>query len=481
MSASRNAGADPARALVAELRAALAKGQVLTKPDELACYGFDAAADGPTGTMERRPAVIVFPRTTQEVSRVVEIAGRHDVAVFTRGAGTNLSGGSTPFAGGLVLCMLEMRRILDLDTVNLTATVQPGVIVKELDDAAAAHGLMYAPDPGSMATATMGGSVAECSGGLRGLKYGVTKDYVMGLEVVLADGRVLRCGGKTVKNVTGYDLVKLMVGSEGTLGIVTEIIVKLLPRPEAVRSMTAAFASKRAAAQCGIDIVAAGVIPATLEYLDRMTIEAVEAFTHVGLPMDAEALLLIEVDGIPEVVAREAEVVEATCAAHGGSVRVAQTVGERDDLWAARRAALPALARLRPTTIVEDATVPRGELVRMLELVDDIAARHGLTIGVVGHAGDGNLHPTILTDKRDPAEMARVQAGIDELFAGALKLGGTLSGEHGIGTSKQRYLPWEIGEVGVEITERIKRALDPRDLLNPGKVVTLAKAPGPAE
>jgi glycolate oxidase len=461
-------------ALLRDLRSGLAAGQVLTAAEDLVCYGFDAAADSVPG----RPVAVVFPRSTAEVSHVVQAAARHHRPIFTRGAGTNLSGGSTPTDGGVVLCLLEMHEILEIDAVNLTATVQPGVIIKELDEAAAAHGLMYPPDPGSVATATMGGSVAECAGGLRGLKYGVTKDYVTGLEVVLADGRVLRSGGKTVKNVTGYDLVKLMVGSEGTLGVITEIVVRLRPRPEAMRSMVSYFHSQRAAADTAIAIVGAGVIPATLEFMDHTTIVAVEAYTHVGLQVEADALLLIEVDGIPEMVAREAEAVLAQCRDHGGDVREVSPGAERDALWTARRAALPATARLRPTTIVEDATVPRSQIAAMLELVAEVARKHDVTISVVGHAGDGNLHPTILTDKSDPAEMERVHAAIDEIFAGALRLGGTLSGEHGIGTSKQRYLPWEIGDVGVEISQRIKRALDPQDLLNPGKVVTLAGSAG---
>jgi glycolate oxidase len=457
-------------ALLRDLRSGLAAEQVVTAPEELVCYGFDAAADAVPGL----PVAAVFPRSTAEVSHVVQAAGRHRRPIYTRGSGTNLSGGSTPVNGGLVVCLLDMNEIVEIDTVNLTATVQPGVIIKDLDDAAGKVGLMYPPDPGSVAVASMGGSVAECSGGLRGLKYGVTKDYVMGLEVVLADGRVLRSGGKTVKNVTGYDLVKLMVGSEGTLGIITEIVVKLRPRPGAMRSMLAYFDDQRVAANAAIAIVGAGVIPATLEFMDHITIAAVEDFTHVGLRKEAEAVLLVEVDGIPEVVEREAATVLAQLRAHGGDVQEARDAAERDALWAARRAALPAVARLRPTIIVEDATVPRSQIATMLDLVADIARRHDLTISVVGHAGDGNLHPSILCDKGDPEEMARVDVAIDELFAGTLRLGGTLSGEHGIGTSKQRYLPWEIGEVGVEVSQRIKRALDPHDLLNPGKVVTLA-------
>ena len=348
----------------------------------------------------------------------MQAAARYRRPVYTRGAGTNLSGGSTPVDGGLVVCMLDMHEIVEIDAVNLTATVQPGVIIKDLDEACGKLGLMYPPDPGSVAVATMGGSVAECSGGLRGLKYGVTKDYVMGLEVVLADGRVLRSGGKTVKNVTGYDLVKLMVGSEGTLGVITEITVKLRPRPEAVRSMLVYFDDQKVAADAAVAIVGAGVIPATLEFMDHTTIVAVENFTHVGLREDAEAALLIEVDGIPEVVEREAATVLEVLRAHGGEVKEAAMGAERDSLWAARRAALPAVARLRPTIIVEDATVPRSQITAMLDLVAELAEKHDLAISVVGHAGDGNLHPSILCDKNDPVEMARVNAAIDELFAG---------------------------------------------------------------
>lgn len=473
MSPARRTTALDDAAFLRDLRDTLDREQVLTDARDLLCYGFDAAAD----TTRGRPSAVVFPRTTEEVSGVVRVAARHRRPIFPRGAGTNLSGGAVPSDGGVVLCLLEMDAILDLDAVNLTATVQPGVIIRDLDSRAAAHRLMYPPDPGSVATATMGGSVAECAGGLRGLKYGVTKDYVMGLEVVLGDGRVLRSGGKTLKNVTGYDIVKLMVGSEGTLGIVTEITVRLLPRPAEVRSMTAAFPDAQAAAHAAIAIVAAGVIPATLEYIDHLTLAAIEDYTHAGLPVEAEALLLIEVDGIAELVMRDAAVVATTCADHGGTVHVARDDAERDGLWAARRAALPSMARLRPTTIVEDATVPRGEIARMLALVDDVARRNHVTIGVVGHAGDGNLHPTIVTDAGDSAEMARVHAAIDEIFAGALRLGGTLSGEHGIGVSKRRYLPWEIGDTGLEVAARIKRAFDPDNLLNPGKVVELEAPP----
>ncbi len=294
-----------------------------------------------------------------------------------------------------MLVTTMMNRILEVDAENLTATVQPGVIVQTLNDAVASHGLIYPPDPGTVATATMGGTVAECSGGLRGLKYGVTKHYIMGLEVVLADGSVLRAGGKTVKNVTGYDLVKLFTGSEGTLGIITGITVKLIPAPEYRRTMMAIF-----------------------DDLDRVTVQAVEEYARIGLPTEAEAILLIEVDGIREVVEKEAAVVLEICRRQGAaSIRAAETDAERDELWAARRAAMPALAKMRPTIVMEDATVPRSNVPAMIRGLNDIARRHRLKIGTFGHAGDGNLHPAILTDVSDKEEMARVERAVDEIFA----------------------------------------------------------------
>ncbi len=446
----------------------LGKENVVTTKEDLLCYSFDATADLP----EHLPEVLVTPASTKQVSEVVKFANQHKLPVYPRGSGTNLSGGTVPVRGGIVLSLLKMNQIIDIDPENLTATVQPGVIIQSLNTAVAAHGLIYPPDPGSMATATMGGSVAECSGGLRGLKYGVTRDYVMGLEVVLADGDVVRFGGKTVKNVTAYDMVRLFTGSEGTLGIITEIIVRLIPAPETRETMFALFSELSSAGNAITDIVRNKVIPATMEIMDRITMQTVENHAHVGLPTDAEAVLLVEVDGIPEVVRREAETVREVIARHGGTVRAAADDRERDKLWAARRAALPALAQLRPTTILEDATVPRSKITDMLLAVQDIGRRYNLTIGTFGHAGDGNLHPTILTDARDSEEMERVHQAVDEIFKVALSLGGTLSGEHGIGMAKARYLPREIGEKGVQVLQRIKEALDPGCLLNPGKFVS---------
>lgn len=457
----------PLQEAIDKLNNSLGKENVITTREDLLCYSFDATADLP----EHLPDVLVTPRTKKQVSEVVKIAQSYKLPLYPRGSGTNLSGGTVPLRGGIVLSLLKMNQILEIDPENLTATVQPGVIIQNLNAAVAPHGLIYPPDPGSMATATMGGSVAECSGGLRGLKYGVTRDYVMGLELVLADGDVVRFGGKTVKNVTAYDMVRLFTGSEGTLGIITEIIVRLIPAPEARETMSALFSDLTSAGNAIKDIVRSKVIPATMEIMDRVTVRTVENHAHVGLPTDAEAVLLVEVDGIPEVVRREAQTVREVIARHGGTVKEAADDRERDNLWSARRAALPALAQLRPTTILEDATVPRSKVTDMLLAIQDIGRRHNLTIGTFGHAGDGNLHPTILADARNSEEMERVHLAVDEIFKAALSLGGTLSGEHGIGMAKSRYLPREIGEKGVQVLQRIKEALDPECILNPGKLV----------
>jgi glycolate oxidase len=327
-----------------------------------------------------------------------------------------------------------------------------------------------------MAVATIGGTIAENSGGLRGLKYGVTKHYVMGMEVVLPTGDLFRFGGKTVKNVTAYDFTGLFVGSEGTLGIVTEVILKLIPAPKYRKSLMAFFDRLEDAGQTVTDIIRSHVIPATLEIMDNMTIRTVENFSKVGLPTDVAALLLIEVDGNGrDAVEEEAQKVVEAVEKNGGRYKLAQTDQERDALWAARRAALPALAQVKPATVLEDATVPRTKIVDMLKAIQEIAKKYNLTVGTFGHAGDGNLHPTFLVDPTDRDEMARLDRAIDEVFDVALKLGGTLSGEHGIGIAKKKYLRNELGDSGIEVMKRLKRALDPDNILNPGKLVPMEK------
>lgn len=454
--------------VIQELIQALGQENVITDQEDLVCYSFDATPDVPNPL----PDVVVTPGSTEEVVKVVNIARKYKTPIYPRGSGTNLCGDTVPLKGGIVLSLLKMNKILEIDAENLVAVVQPGVIIQDLNNAVAPYGLIYPPDPGTVTTATMGGSVAECSGGLRGLKYGVTKDYVMGLEVVLPNGKVARFGGKTVKNVTGYDMVKLFVGSEGTLGIITEIIVKLIPAPETKASMLAIFNSLEDAGNTIREIIASKVIPATLEIMDQVTIRTVENYAKVGLPTDAKAILLIEVDGIPEVVAREAEAVEKVVQQNNGTIQRAENDQERENIWTARRAALPALAQFRPTTVLEDATVPRSKITEMLLFLEELAKKYNLHIGTFGHAGDGNLHPTILTDARDKEEMERVHKAIDEIFAKAVELGGTLSGEHGIGIAKAKYMPLEFNEASLEAMRAIKNALDPEGLFNPGKLIS---------
>ncbi len=453
--------------LIDALRQAVGAEHVLTGREDLLCYSYDA-----TPGFSHLPEAVVMPASAAEVARVLALANEARVPVYPRGAGTNLSAGAVPLKGGLVLLTARLNRIVEIDAANLVAVAEPGVVVGDLNKAVEEFGLIYPPDPGTVATATLGGTVAENAGGLRGLKYGVSKHYVMGLEVVLADGRILHTGGKTVKDVAGYDLTKLFTGSEGTLGVITQVTVKLVPAPEARQSMLATFAGLDDAGRAIAAIIAAKIIPATLEIMDNATVRTVEEYAKVGLPTEAEAVLLIEVDGIAEAVAKDAaKVAEVLKANNAADIRTAADAAERDKIWAARRAALPALAKLRPTTFVEDATVPRSKVPDMIRAVNGIAAKHSVTIGTFGHAGDGNLHPTIVCDIRDAAEMERVQQAMDEIFAAALALGGTLSGEHGIGAGKLRYMESQFGPAAMGAMRAIKKALDPNCILNPGKLV----------
>lgn len=440
---------------------------VLTGKEDLLCYSYDA-----TPGYSHMPDVVISPGTTEEVSKVLALANSEKIPVYPRGSGTNLSAGTVPMKGGIVLLMTRFQKIIEIDAANLVAVAEPGVIVSTLNKAVEEFGLIYPPDPGTVATATLGGTVSENAGGLRGLKYGVSKHYVMGLEVVLADGSIMQCGGKNVKDVAGYDMTKLFTGSEGTLGVITKIIVKLVPAPEARKAMMAIFSNLDYAGNAISAIIANKVIPATLEIMDNATIRTVEDYAHVGLPINAEAVLLIEVDGIPEVVEKEAaKVIEVLKANKADDIQVAKDAAQRDKIWAARRAALPALAKLRPTTFVEDATVPRSKVPDMIRAVNAAAAKHKVTIGTFGHAGDGNMHPTIVCDLRDKEEMERVYKAMDDIFGAAIALGGTLSGEHGIGLGKLPYMEDQFGAVGMKTMKTIKKALDPNCILNPGKLV----------
>jgi glycolate oxidase len=461
------------KAVIERLKEIVGTSNVLSHKVDLMTYSYDATADMP----HKLPDVVVMPGGTAEVQSIVDLARENKIPIYPRGAGTNLCGGCIPLKQGMVLSLQRMNKILDVDTENLTATVQPGVVIQELNDLVAKHGLIYPPDPGTVTTATMGGSVAENSGGLRGLKYGVTKHYVMGMEVVLANGKKVRFGGKTVKNVTAYDFSNLFVGSEGTLGIITEITAKLIPAARHRQSMMATFKTLEDAGNTVAGIIAAQVIPATLEIMDNETIKIVDKYANVGLPEDAAALLLIEVDGMAEsVVQQEAEAVQKVVEENRGDLKIATSEAERDKLWSARRSALPALAQLGSCVIIEDATVPRSMITKMLVACAGIAKKHNVTIGTFGHAGDGNLHPTIIADKNDRDEMARVHAAVDDIFAAALSFGGTVSGEHGIGIAKMKYLKDELGENGLALMKSIKEALDPYNIMNPGKMIPVQEA-----
>jgi len=451
---------------IAQIRQTVGDAKVITSDEDLIPYSFDG-----TAALKQKPACVVFPESTEEVAACVKLAVAHQVPIVTRGSGTGLSGGSVPLDGCMVLCLVKLDRILELDDKNLTIHAQCGVITKEIDDAAAMHGLFYPPDPGSMKISTIGGNVAENSGGLRGLKYGVTRDYVMGMTVVLADGSIAKLGNKCVKDVAGYSLKDLFIGSEGTLGIITEVLLKLLPRPVARRTMLAMYDSMEAAAETVSAIIAARIIPCTLEFLDRMTINCVEDYAQIGLPTDMEALLLMETDGHPAAVEDEARLMRDIALANGArEVKMAADEAESARLASARRSAFSALARVRPTTILEDVTVPRSELARMVKFINVTAAKYELLIGTFGHMGDGNLHPTFLTNETDTAEMHRVEQALEEIVSETLLLGGTVTGEHGVGLAKKSFLKRQFGEASYDLLRLVKRSLDPQALLNPGKI-----------
>jgi len=452
--------------ILQELRKIVGPENVVSSPVALLTYGYDATL------LEGRADVVVFPLDTAQVAAVMALAHRERIPVTPRGGGTNLSGGSIPRAGGIVLVLTRMNRILEIDPENRTATVQPGVTNMELQKAVAPLGFRYAPDPASQKVSTMGGNVGECSGGMLGVKYGVTKDHVLGLKIVLDDGQVIQTGGKLAPDYPELDFTSILVGSEGTLGVVTEITVRLMPLPAATKTMLAVYDRLEDAGDSVSAIIASGIIPATLELLDRVVIGAVEDFVHAGLPLDAEAVLLIEVDGAAEGLERQAEEVIRLCREKGArEVRVAKTAQERDLLWLGRRTAIGAIARLRPSYDLEDVTVPRNRLTQMLREVARLAREYRLQIGLLAHSGDGNLHPLMLFDERDKEEMERVMAARAEMFRVALKLGGTLSGEHGIGLGKLDFMPELFRPAEIDFMRRIKAAFDPSGIINPGKVV----------
>ncbi|HEX6498068.1 MAG TPA: FAD-linked oxidase C-terminal domain-containing protein [Micromonosporaceae bacterium] len=461
--------------LVAALRAELPESAVLTDPDLLRTYQHDHAGLCDFGT----PAVLVRARSTEHVATALRIASRWRVPVVPQGALTGLAGAANAVDGALLLSLAAMDRILEIDPVNRIAVVQPGVVNAALAAETAKVGLRYPPDPGSWQSSTIGGNVATNAGGMCCVKYGVTTEYVLGLEVVLADGEVLRTGRRTAKGVAGYDLTRLFVGSEGTLGVITEITVALRPAAESSLTLAAVFPTVASAGAAVTAIVAAGCVPSLLELLDQTHLRAVEAYRPMGLNTEAKALLLAAVDTGDRAAADLAKI-EALCVGAGADeVYAATDADEASALLEARRAAHPGMEKLAADTfpagigtlIVDDIAVPRSRLAEMIEGVEKLAAEHDVLVGIVGHAGDGNLHPTIVVDRSDPESVARGRVVFDAIMRLGLDLGGTCTGEHGVGLLKRDWLAEEIGPVGVRVHRAVKAALDPAGILNPGKVL----------
>ena len=453
--------------LIEHLQETLGSDKVRTSLEDRIAYSYD-------GTFEQDlPDVAVLPESTEDVAATVQIAAEHQVPVIPRGMASGLAAASVPFGGGIVLSLTRMNRILEVDEENRTALVEAGVVTVDLERAVEEVGLFYPPDPSSNEQSTIGGNIACNAGGPRCLKYGVTGDYVMGLTAVLHNGQVLRTGGKAIKNVVGYDLTSLFVGSEGTLGVITEALVRLVTKPKAVRTARAEFPALEDASGTVNAILAAGVVPATLEMMDETAIACIEEAMELGLPLDVEAILIIETDGADEAtVVREIETVARVCRENGArAVSVAQTEADRDRLWRARRSVSPSLARKAPNKLGEDITVPRSAIPEAVRRIKEISASYGLPIVVFGHAGDGNLHPNILFDKRDDEEWRKVEQIVAEIFQVALDLEGTLSGEHGVGTLKRPFMHQALSSVSIDVQRRIKEAFDPLGILNPGKVL----------
>jgi glycolate oxidase len=452
--------------VIAQLQEIAGKDGVLASAEDLAVYGYD-------GTFEdHRPDLVVLPRTTEQVSQLVMLAARERIPVVTRGLGSGLAAASVPFEGGIVMAMTRMNHILEIDAINAVAQVEAGVVTADLQTAVEKLGLFYPPDPSSLRHSTIGGNIACNAGGPRGLKYGVTGDYVLGLTVVLADGRQLHTGGKLIKDVVGYDLNALFTGSEGTLAVITAALLRLTTRPKFTRTALVEFELLEDASRTVNAVLSAGVIPAALELMDETAIACIEAALHLGLPLDVEATLLVETDGMDEAfVIREIEAVAKICQENGARlVKMARDEEERTNLWKARRSVSPALARNAPNKLGEDITVPRSAIPEAIRRLKAISVKYGLPIVIFGHAGDGNLHPNILFDKRDPSQWEKVGQMVSEEFALALELGGTLSGEHGVGALKRPYMQQALGPVSLDIQKRIKAALDPLNILNPGKI-----------
>jgi len=438
--------------------------KISTAPEDLICYGFDASG------MEVSPSAVVWPEHTEDVVKIMKYAYDNGIPVIPRGAGTGMTGGGVPVTGAILLSLEKMNRILDVDPENLHVLCEPGLINGRLQREIERKGLFYPPDPASMNFCTIGGNVAENAGGPRAIKYGVTRDYVMEIESVLPNGDILTTGVKTSKGVVGYDLTRLLVGSEGTLSVFTKIRLKILPMPEEVITLLALFSNLESSGLAVSHIVASKIIPRTLEFMDREVIMAVENFKPVGLPREAEAVLLIELDGYPTTITREAEKVADICRHLGAEVSMAEDEEARAKLWEARRAVSPALYHISPTKINEDIVVPRNRIPEMLKRLRRLSEESGIKIVNFGHAGDGNIHVNIMIDRNNKEEYTKGVELVKHVFKETLDLGGTISGEHGIGLTKAPYIGMEISETGLSIMKSIKKVFDPKNILNPGKI-----------
>jgi len=457
--------------LIRELRSIVGDDYVVHEPDDLIVFEYDGSVD------RALPRAVVIPRSTSEVSQVVDAVSRRGLPIVARGAGTGLSGGAVAEQGGVVLALTRMHDILEIDPDNRLAVVEPGVVNIDLTNEASKYGLYFAPDPSSQKACTIGGNVAENSGGPHCLAYGVTTNHVLGMEVVLADGSVHWFGCRT-RETAGYDLRGIVVGSEGTLAIVTKVVVRLLKRPEAVKTLLGVFETIEDASGAVSAIIGAGIVPAALEMMDKLCIEAAEPAVHAGYPEDAGAVLLVEVDGLTEAVDEEAAEIEAIFGEYRPlEVRTAVDASERDRLWAGRKGVLGALGRLAPNYYLVDGTIPRTKLVEVLASVNAIGERLGLPIANLLHAGDGNLHPSILFDERKPGDKEKALEAGGEILKLCVEVGGVLSGEHGIGLEKQQYMPLMFNDDDLETMARLHPAFDTKGLLNPGKIFPTGSAP----
>ncbi|WP_028893112.1 FAD-binding oxidoreductase [Syntrophorhabdus aromaticivorans] len=453
-------------AIVAELQKIVGKENVLTKKEALRAYSYDG-----TTSWIHEPDVVVFPTSTKHVSEILKIANAEKIPVTPRGGGTNVSGGSIPVQGGIVLCMTKMNKILKIDKENLTATVEPGVVLMDLNMGLAKEGLFFPPDPQSFLGATIGGIIAENAGGPACVKYGVTKQYILGIEAVLPSGEIINLGGRTLKNVVGYDLLHIYISSEGTLGVITRAELKLNPLPPAKKTIMGVYDDVAKAGENVFKVLENGVIPGKIELLDNWVINRIEEMMPMGLPKDADAVLLFEVDGIPEAVEKETEKIVEVAKKYGATdVRVAKDQAEADKYWMARKAGFAAVFGKAKTVFAEDVTVPRGQIPALINKCKELAKKYNVEIVVLGHAGDGNLHPAILTDIGNKEHYERAVKAMDEIIEGAVDFGGVLSGEHGIGLEKQKFLKRQLEPAVIELMKKVKALFDPNNIMNPGKI-----------